>query len=113
MVALRLVLVLAFVAPQWVVIFARESEVPPLPVRPGHPPDPFGGGGGNCPPLPRKVTKLEQLARRRCSWGDHGMCVFSRLVSHKCRRADAIEKDGDFTSHTTQRYCRQAGNQSK
>lgn len=108
MVVLRLVLVLAFVAPQWVVIFARESEVPPLPARPGHPPDPFGGGGGNCPPLPRKVTKLEQLARRRCSWEGITECVFFLVSSHKCRRADAIEKDGDFTSHTTQRYCRQA-----
>lgn len=54
------VLALAIVVSQWVVIFARGSEVA-LPVRPGHPFD----GGGNCPPLPpvSKETKSEHRSR--------------------------------------------------
>lgn len=44
----------------------------------------------------RKITKLEQLARP----GGGSLIGFYRLVS-QCRRADTIEKDGDFTSHNT------------
>lgn len=93
--------VLAFVVPQWagVVILARGSaEVPlavPVSVRPGQPPF---DGGRNCPPLPRKGTKLEQLARGSGVVAD---CVFLVSSLNSSAGARRIQSEKMAISHHT------------